>query len=294
MTDKPDLYIERKAWDQIMAAVRFQELEVQFFGRGTYAGDMEEPDPRGHYILHEIVIPPQEVSGAFTDTGEKKENIANLNFILTEAIRLGLPVYGWGFWGHSHVKMGTTPSGTDKETMLDLAAQWGRAIGAVFNWSESVTVFGAGPHPLFKGSYASMGTMSYAVEPAAVQGPPEVTEWMKNVTAKTWASTATSGNYSFAVTKVQEVINSNVDPLEDPKGYIWLGTEDWNAIKGLPNYDKASEEAFDKYDDKGWVALTPHERKLLLPTLESLSFKARREGMAQKFWGDEDYWSQYE
>lgn len=298
---KPDIYIERTCWDQIMAAVLHQDLEVQWFARGTYA---EASDDRGHYIMHEIIIPPQEVQGAFTDTGENEANIGALNFIITEAQRLGSPISGWGNWGHSHVKMGTTPSAVDWKSMGELATMWGAALGIVVNQRGEVTGYGAGPHPLFKGMIVEMRNVSVAVEPMAVPAIEAVTEWMKNVTKKTYVTTyyGTGGTQSEPwasfCTKVEEVINSDTDPT-DGEGFIFLSAKDNEAILDTDDYDRLSEAAYTKYSTEGWTAMTPFERKLILPDLETDTWSKRRREKAlvplnRGFYGEDDWYGQYE
>lgn len=276
--EKPDIFIERKAWDQITAAVQFQDLEVMFFGRGSYVSN----DDRGSYILHEIIIPPQEVSGAFTDTGEAKQNVENLNFIISEAMRLGLPISGWGFWGHSHVNMGTTPSGTDRDTMRDLAEQWsGRAIGAVFNQKGEVTAWGVGTHPMFPDRYIDMqpGALKVAIEGITYPEIPEVAEWMKNVTKKVYQY---QGGYSnvgkvpvLTLTECEKAASKD----EPPSLTTVLTTHAFNVIKASDYYEEQVDAVEAKFKDPaiGWKGLNALERMVALVIIDEDNWKAPRQ-----------------
>jgi len=292
---KPGIYITRTAWDQIMAAVLYQDLEVQWFARGEY---LPTEDERGFYIMYEICIPPQEVQGAFTDTGENEANIESLNFVVTEAIRLGKPIEGWGNWGHSHVKMGTTPSGTDWKSMGELAKMWGHALGIVVNQNGEVTGYGVGPHPLFADMFVEMRNVTVAVEPLAVPEVQQVTEWMQNVTKKTYTQSGFQNMATAVCTKVEEVINSDDDPTEGD-GFVFLAASDYNGIKDIPNYEEEQDRVWDKYVSQGWKALTPWERKLVLPDLESATWAKRRQSAFASIssygaYDSEEYWGQYE
>lgn len=299
--ERPAIYIESKAWEQIQAGVHFQDLEFQFFGRGYYADEQPDPDScPGFYVLQEIIIPPQEVTGAFTDNGDGDAAVASFNFILMEAVRLGLPISGWGFWGHSHVNMPTGPSTTDVETMCKFAESWGgRAIGAVFNQKNEVTGFGAGPHPIFPGlRMVHMTSLSVVYEtPEPRPYAAQALEWMKaNVKRRVASASTTTAAQSLNrfFTDVQEVIRSDVEPTT-----VFLSTRDWDSITGMPSFESLSEKAWEHYEDAGWKGITPFERKLILPELDtqatSRCIQAETDdddGVPAGF--DDAYWEQYE
>lgn len=292
MVSLPDIFITKKAWEQIYEALRYDlKHEVQFFGRGAYLDQLPEGEaPRGNYVLYEIIIPPQEVTGAFTDTGEGKANVDSLNFIIMEAMRLGLPISGWNFWGHTHPSMSTRPSSQDHENMLMWAEQWGRAIGAVFNEKNEITGWGAGPHPLFRGTTCEIDTnltiMYERQRDEAIYA--QVSKWMKdNVKLEKpkpyvskYPQYADKGNPPSRfptgpakgnlereemvqwATDVNGAINSEEEPDD-----VVLSSVDWNRLTDL--YEEAEvAAAWAKYEDGGWVALTPWERGAVLLELD--------------------------
>lgn len=279
---KPDIFIEHKAAQQITACINTQLYEVQWFGRGTYVKD----DDRGLYILHEIIVPPQEVTSTFTDNGDGEEAVKSFNFILSEAVRMGLPLNGWGFWGHSHVRMGVTPSQTDWDNLLMFARMWGRSIGGVFNIQGDITGYAAGPHPAFA-DHQSTIKLDVATEKVS---DPDITsqmaEWMKNVKVKTYGSqaywgsgTGTKGTPSESYaewmkkhnlgsakswfTNCEEVIHDDAEPE-----VVNLSTPAYDQIVNLDNYEVDAKAALVHYEDAGWKALTEYERLLILPDLE--------------------------
>lgn len=291
----PDIYITKKAWEQIYEALRWDlKHEVQFFGRGAYLDQLPEgEEPRGNYVLYEIIIPPQEVTGAFTDTGEGKANVDNLNFIIMEAMRLNLPISGWNFWGHTHPGMSTRPSSVDHENMLMWAEQWGRAIGAVFNEKNEITAWGAGPHPIFKGMQCEIDTdLKVTYERSRDEELySQVAEWMtKNVKLEKPKvySGASGGNYTGTKylgssnykpksqeevralmvqwwTDVGKVVNDDTEPDD-----VALSTQDWNKLNNM--YDEAEVNIiWAKYEADGWVGLTPWERGAVLLELDAAS-----------------------
>ncbi len=87
----------------------------------------------GNFFIDEVFVPEQEVSGSETDpTDEGQFNVMN------ELVEMGeegmKKIERLRFWGHSHVHMGTSPSGTDENTPLNyqrLGLPW--FIRGIFN-----------------------------------------------------------------------------------------------------------------------------------------------------------------
>jgi hypothetical protein len=89
--------------------------------------------PSGNFYIDEIFVPEQEVTGVETDpTDEGQFKVMNE---LAEMGEEGMKkIERLRFWGHSHVYMGTSPSGTDENTPLNyerLGLPW--FIRGIFN-----------------------------------------------------------------------------------------------------------------------------------------------------------------
>ena len=89
--------------------------------------------PSGNFYIDEIFVPEQEVTGAETDpTDEGQFKVMNE---LAEMGEEGMKkIERLRFWGHSHVHMGTSPSGTDENTPFNyqrLGLPW--FIRGIFN-----------------------------------------------------------------------------------------------------------------------------------------------------------------
>lgn len=98
------------------------KYEVQGFGSIAKGDD-------GDIWLTDIIIPPQEVSGASVDLNPT--DLEKLMLLLSERKQ---SLSDWPVWWHSHAGMGVSPSGTDTNTLDMLAKEYGGvAIGLVTN-----------------------------------------------------------------------------------------------------------------------------------------------------------------
>lgn len=103
------VYVMREAYSRMWHYVDIADKEVGWLGT-------VEKTPSGDFLITEVFLIKQEVSPVNTDLSE--EGIAELaqelfdtrtdGFELVNAIR---------FWGHSHVRMDTSPSGQDNLQM---------------------------------------------------------------------------------------------------------------------------------------------------------------------------------
>jgi hypothetical protein len=89
--------------------------------------------PSGNFYIDEIFVPEQDVTGTETDpTDEGQFRVMNE---LAEMGEEGMQkIEKLRFWGHSHVRMMTSPSGTDENTPLNyqrLGLPW--FIRGIFN-----------------------------------------------------------------------------------------------------------------------------------------------------------------
>ena len=108
---KATVYFTDMAWQKMQALIRECDKEVGWHGI-AYRGDDPEKD---EYFINDILVYPQEVTGATVTTDQEKYQswLFDHDDDVFNNIRMQ---------GHSHVNMGTTPSGVDTslyERILD-------------------------------------------------------------------------------------------------------------------------------------------------------------------------------
>ena len=98
------IYTE-SAWQKQSALVREFDKEVAWHGIATREDDMDGKDV---YMIRDIVVYPQEVTGSTVNTDQQKyeEWIMEFDDDIFNALKMQ---------GHSHVNMGTSPSSVDVE-----------------------------------------------------------------------------------------------------------------------------------------------------------------------------------
>jgi hypothetical protein len=122
----PRILISDHAYRRMCLIVELAPKEVGWLGTA-------ERMPSGNFYIDEIFVPEQEVTGTETDpTDEGQFKIMNE---LAEMGEEGMQkIEKLRFWGHSHVHMMTSPSGTDENTPLNyqrLGLPW--FIRGIFN-----------------------------------------------------------------------------------------------------------------------------------------------------------------
>jgi hypothetical protein len=124
--NSPKILISDHAYRRMCLIVEMAPKEVGWLGT-------VDRMPSGNFYIDEIFVPEQEVTGAETDpTDEGQFKVMNE---LAEMGEEGMKkIERLRFWGHSHVFMGTSPSGTDENTPLNyerLGLPW--FIRGIFN-----------------------------------------------------------------------------------------------------------------------------------------------------------------
>lgn len=122
----PKILISDAAYRRMWLIVDLAPKEVGWIGTA-------ERLPSGNFYIDEIFVPEQMVTGAETDpTDEGQFNVMNE---LAEQGEEGMQkIEKLRFWGHSHVRMGTTASYTDENTPFNyqrLGLPW--FIRGIFN-----------------------------------------------------------------------------------------------------------------------------------------------------------------
>lgn len=101
----PRVFYTPDVWERMWFIIDHCEEEVGWLG-------LVDEVPGG-YLITDIYVPEQTVTGAETDIGD--EALTNLALELLEE---GIDTSKLIYWGHSHVNMGISPSGQD-ETQID-------------------------------------------------------------------------------------------------------------------------------------------------------------------------------
>lgn len=128
---KPTVYISDTAYLKMMVYVRDTETEIAW--HGTVERNLEE----NYYYIKDVFLYPQRVTGTTVQTDQDKYNqwMEELEDDIYNNLR---------FQGHSHVNMGTSPSGTDLNyynDILQVLPKTDYYIFAIMNKSGSLNVF---------------------------------------------------------------------------------------------------------------------------------------------------------
>lgn len=110
----PKVLITPEAYMRIQLYVEIGRLEVGWLGTATQL-------PNGNFLIDQTFLLEQEVTGTETEL-----SVDGQNKLVEELLGPGTDaaldrVNRLRFWGHSHVRMGTSPSGTDESTMMRFA-----------------------------------------------------------------------------------------------------------------------------------------------------------------------------
>jgi hypothetical protein len=111
----PTVYVSPVAYMVMCLIVELAPKEVGWLGTVS-----KRPD--GNFMIEEVFLVEQEVTSVETELSA--DGCAKLVMELLEGGEPGLErANKLRFWGHSHVRMGTSPSGTDELTMKHFASE---------------------------------------------------------------------------------------------------------------------------------------------------------------------------
>lgn len=109
------ILFSKSAWDDVNEIVRIADKEVGMMGAVEYL-----PTSQTYYI-HKIFLPKQEVSSVTTDLdATAMAELEHEVFVLQQNEKLPMNV-NLNAWIHSHVNMDVMWSGTDKDTIKEMA-----------------------------------------------------------------------------------------------------------------------------------------------------------------------------
>jgi hypothetical protein len=105
----PRVLVTRAAYQKMLAIVDIADKEVGWLGTATRTAN-------GDFLISEIFLFKQEVSSVTTEISP--EGLAEVAQEILSTRPDGVEVLNnLRFWGHSHVRMGTSPSGQDESQM---------------------------------------------------------------------------------------------------------------------------------------------------------------------------------
>ena len=107
----PTIYISANAYVKMRMLVDKMSTEVGWYGTVTKCPGLQET-----YVIEDILVYPQTVTGATCEQDETKMFDFEMS-LTTEQVN------SKRFQGHSHVNMGVTPSGVDEQFYQDLLTQ---------------------------------------------------------------------------------------------------------------------------------------------------------------------------
>ena len=127
---RPQVYIKSNAYLKMLLYVRETSTEIAW--HGTVTRDKATQT----YLIHDVFLYPQKITGATVDTDQDKYNewLISLDDDTANTLR---------FQGHSHVNFGVTPSGTDLqyyEDMLNVLPSDDYYIFMILNKSNLMTL----------------------------------------------------------------------------------------------------------------------------------------------------------
>lgn len=108
--EEPKVYITAEAYTKMRKLVDDTTTEIGWYGI------VEEHEDINSYLIKDIIVYPQTVTGATCEQDDDK--MFDFEMSLTDE-----QVNHKRFHGHSHVNMGVTPSGVDENFYLDLLSQ---------------------------------------------------------------------------------------------------------------------------------------------------------------------------
>ncbi|MBQ8043960.1 MAG: hypothetical protein IJ272_07430, partial [Clostridia bacterium] len=128
---RPTLYISALAYAKMMLYVRDTHTEI------AWHGTVERNTEKNYYYIKDVFLYPQKLAATTVQTDQTKYNnwLENLDDNTYNNLR---------FQGHSHVNMGTTPSGTDMQyynDMLQVLPKNDFYIFAILNKSGDATFY---------------------------------------------------------------------------------------------------------------------------------------------------------
>jgi len=228
------------AWIKMVTLLDMFDKEVGWYGVADRLGDEEKDE----YLISDIIVYPQSVTAATVEMDDP-EDLARWRIEHLEDDRfLSLRMHG-----HSHVRMGTSPSGVDldhQKTILEQMSDDGFYIFMIYNksLSKTVKIYDLKKNIMFGDKDITVG---FYTEGESLEEFRE--EARKQVKEQTWKPAAPAAP---AVSKptTTPVTVYKAPAKEAPKapvqGMGWKGSG-----RGFYNYDDDADEYWDP--QFGWI-----------------------------------------
>lgn len=144
---KAVVYFTAVAWSKMIAVINEFDKEVAWHGLSRR---LEPEDGKQAYLIYDIIVYPQEVTGATvnTDQEEYEEWLDGFDDEIFYAIKMQ---------GHSHVNMGVTPSAVDMEHKENIIRQLKGDMFYIFmiwnkQFKRNVTIYDTGTNVMYDDS----------------------------------------------------------------------------------------------------------------------------------------------
>lgn len=189
---KANLFIDDIAWNKMKALVDEFKTEIAWHGIAR-RGEKE-----AEYYIDDIIVYPQKVSGATVVTDQEKYQmwLYEQDDEVFNNIRMQ---------GHSHVNMGTSPSGVDTTYYESIVEQLDDDMFYIFmilnkSGSRFVKIYDKAINTMFETSDITVTLLMDPEDPINVlikDAKEKVKEEVKVVPRPTYSSTYTGGNYNY-------------------------------------------------------------------------------------------------
>lgn len=144
---KATIYFTEVAWRKMEALIKSFDKEVAWHGT---ASRIEDKEGANEYLISDIFVYPQKVTGATVDTDQEKYQnwVAGLDDDTFNNLRMQ---------GHSHVNMGTTPSGTDIDHQTAILSRTDDSMFYIFmiwnkKFDKNIKIYDLAKNTLFEPS----------------------------------------------------------------------------------------------------------------------------------------------
>ncbi len=144
---KASVYFTSIAWSKMIAIINEFDKEVAWHG---LARRLDDEDGKQAYLVHDILVYPQEVTGATvnTDQEEYEKWLDKFDDDVFNEIRMQ---------GHSHVNMGVSPSAVDMEHKERVIKQLSDDMFYIFmiwnkQFKHDITIYDVGSNTMYDNS----------------------------------------------------------------------------------------------------------------------------------------------
>lgn len=203
---KATLYFKEIAWLKMQTLVREFDKEVAWHGLAFRGEDPE----KNEYTITDILVYPQEVTGATVNTDQTEYQ----NWLMGQPDEIFNNIR---MQGHSHVNMGTTPSGVDTNLYDQLLGQLEDDMFYIFmiwnkRWEKTIMIYDMASNTMFE-------TADVTVKIVADETGVErfLADAKDKVKTKTYTYTGNTAPNTAAKTTTAAIVKIDDKKKEEPK-----------------------------------------------------------------------------